>query len=286
MKKYLPAFLVLTALLFFLLGLVHYAGAGPLRDQVNQLQKETLILQNHIAELEEEIARLELLPQERELAQARYFQAAKNLEQEVAEGISPYRIAYLTFDDGPFQLTYQYLKVLEDHDALATFFVLGKPDYLDVYQAILERGHTLGNHTYSHKIRNGLYNNPQSFLSDVKKLDAFLWENFQYQSRVFRFPGGSRSAGEIKEECIEALHEAGYGWVDWNALTRDAEIRGLTLEAAYDYVMPLATSKDFAVLLMHDFNSASLGALPTIIQHLRDQNYVLLPLFRESLVMK
>ena len=286
MKKYAPAFIVLTAMLFFLLGLIHYAGAGPVRDEMRQLRQDTLVLRDQVNQLEQEKEHLEALPQQRDLAKDRYFEAAAKLEQQVVDGTSPYRVAYLTFDDGPFQLTYEYLRVLKEEDVLATFFVLGKPDYLDVYEAILAEGHTMGNHSYSHRIRNGLYDSPQSFIADVNKLDAFLRENFQFKPEVFRFPGGIRSAGGIKEECVHALHEGGYGYVDWNALTRDAEIRGLTLEDAYNYVMPQATSKDFAVLLMHDFNSASLGALPTIIQHLREQNYVMLPLFRESLVMK
>jgi peptidoglycan/xylan/chitin deacetylase (PgdA/CDA1 family) len=123
-------------------------------------------------------------------------------------------------------------------------------------------------------------------MTDVDKLDLFLQENIGLRSRVFRFPGGSLAAGEIREECISALHESGYKYVDWNALTRDAEVKGLTLEGAYENLMPLATSKSMAVILMHDFNSASLGALPTIIEDLQAQNYVLLPLFDNSLVLK
>ena len=61
---------------------------------------------------------------------------------------------YLTFDDGPTPgVTEWILNTLDRYDAKATFFVLGKNVelYPDLYQMILDRGHKIGNHTYSHQ---------------------------------------------------------------------------------------------------------------------------------------
>ena len=61
---------------------------------------------------------------------------------------------YLTFDDGPTPgVTEWILSTLEKYDAKATFFVLGKNAelYPDLYQKILDAGHKIGNHTYSHQ---------------------------------------------------------------------------------------------------------------------------------------
>lgn len=62
-------------------------------------------------------------------------------------------VAYLTFDDGPTSiLTRRLLDLLHTADASATFFVLGQnaKDHPELIHAILERGHSIGNHTWSH----------------------------------------------------------------------------------------------------------------------------------------
>ena len=61
---------------------------------------------------------------------------------------------FLTFDDGPTPgITEWILSTLEKYDAKATFFVLGKnvEMYPDLYRRILDAGHKVGNHTYSHQ---------------------------------------------------------------------------------------------------------------------------------------
>ena len=62
------------------------------------------------------------------------------------------RVVALTFDDGPSIWTAPILDLLEQHDARATFFVLGGsvPGREDLLRRILADGHELGNHTSSH----------------------------------------------------------------------------------------------------------------------------------------
>lgn len=284
-SKFIPLLIVVLAITIFFMALVSYAGISPLSDEAFHLRNDISGLSIEKEALENDLLELRSIASDPQKEKERYFENAMTIESQIKKGISPYKAAYLTFDDGPFNLTYEYLRVLKEHNTLATFFVLGKTDYLPVYEAIIKDGHTLGNHTYSHLIRKGLYYSPESFIKDVLKQDAFIKENFNYEMTVFRFPGGSSSSGKMKDKCINLLHENNYNYVDWNSLTRDAEIRGLTLEQAYNYVMPRALTKDFSVLLMHDFNSASLGALPTIIETLEENNYVILPLFKESLAV-
>lgn len=59
----------------------------------------------------------------------------------------------LTFDDGPHpEVTPRLLDLLSRHAVTATFFVTGvnAERYPDLIRAILERGHTIGNHSYHH----------------------------------------------------------------------------------------------------------------------------------------
>lgn len=60
----------------------------------------------------------------------------------------------LTFDDGPHPTnTLEILELLDKTDAKATFFMLGNrvDFYPDIAKVIAEKGHELGNHTWTHK---------------------------------------------------------------------------------------------------------------------------------------
>ena len=59
----------------------------------------------------------------------------------------------LTFDDGPDpELTPRILQTLADHDARATFNMMGwnASRHPDLVQAVVDAGHELGNHTWTH----------------------------------------------------------------------------------------------------------------------------------------
>jgi peptidoglycan/xylan/chitin deacetylase (PgdA/CDA1 family) len=62
------------------------------------------------------------------------------------------RVVALTFDDGPSIWTPPILDLLQEHDARATFFVLGSsvPGKEDVLRRTLAEGHEIGNHTANH----------------------------------------------------------------------------------------------------------------------------------------
>ncbi len=58
----------------------------------------------------------------------------------------------LTFDDGPSQWTGEVLDLLREHDARATFFLIGQRvrERPDDVRSILEAGHEVGSHTMTH----------------------------------------------------------------------------------------------------------------------------------------
>src|SRR5262249_43972866 len=60
----------------------------------------------------------------------------------------------LTFDDGPWpENTTAVLKALDDNCLKATFFEIGKHAmwHPEITRQVIEAGHTLGTHTWSHK---------------------------------------------------------------------------------------------------------------------------------------
>ena len=101
------------------------------------------------------------------------------------------RAAYLTFDDGPTpHLTGRLLDLLAQHGAKATFFLIGSQAERDpgLVQAMVEGGHTIGNHTYTHP---DAWRTPhEHVLSELSRTSALLEDQTQTSVRWMRPPYG------------------------------------------------------------------------------------------------
>ncbi|MCL1963956.1 MAG: polysaccharide deacetylase family protein, partial [Firmicutes bacterium] len=84
---------------------------------------------------------------------------------------------YLTFDDGPSRNTTRVLDILHKEQVPATFFVVGTASEhgMALYNRILEEGHSLGLHTYSHNVGR-IYGSLSGFTEDFTKLAQWLLE--------------------------------------------------------------------------------------------------------------
>ena len=117
---------------------------------------------------------------------------------------------YLTFDDGPTPgVTEWILHTLERYDAKATFFVLGKNVelYPDLYQMIIDKGHKIGNHTYSHQ--KGWTMPTERYIEDVDLAGDML------HTELFRPPYARITRSQL------SLIAQRYKIVMWNVLSRD-----------------------------------------------------------------
>ena len=83
------------------------------------------------------------------------------------------RKVYLTFDDGPSDNTDEILDILKEYDVKATFFVVGKTDEhsRQMYRRIVEEGHTIALHSYSHKYSE-IYSSVEKYDKDLEKSDS------------------------------------------------------------------------------------------------------------------
>ncbi len=112
----------------------------------------------------------------------------------ISRGRTERQAVALTFDDGPDPgATPDLLDLLDRHQAEATFFVTGKraERYPDLVRKILSRGHTIGNHTYSHN--NFIMLCSHSTLSaEIEKAQQVLKE-FGIVPLAFRPPVGVTS---------------------------------------------------------------------------------------------
>ena len=120
---------------------------------------------------------------------------------------------YLTFDDGPTPgVTEWILQTLDRYDAKATFFVLGKNVelYPDLYQMILDRGHKIGNHTYSHQ--KGWELPLDRYIEDVDLAGDML------HTELFRPP-----YARVTRKQLKVIAQR-YRIVMWNVLSRDYKV--------------------------------------------------------------
>lgn len=186
------------------------------------------------------------------------------------------KIVYLTFDDGPSpNITPKILEILEAEDIKATFFVLGKlaEIYPQLVKETQERGHLIANHTYSHNYSK-IYGSPEAYLEDLRKGEVVLKAILggAYNPKLTRFPGGSY--GNKLAPFRRAVNEAGYVYIDWNALNGDAE--GVMPSVDYLFNRIKTTAKgDVLVILMHDSagKKTTVDSLPQIIEYLKKSGY-------------
>lgn len=199
-----------------------------------------------------------------------------------------YRKVYLTFDDGPSSNTEEILDILDRYGVKATFFVVGKTDEhsQEMYRLILERGHTLGMHSYSHRYGE-IYASTEAFTEDLEKIRSYLYDMTGMTSCFYRFPGGSSNAlsSTDVQELIDVLDERGIIYFDWNVVNGDAGSVRLSAAQLADNVTNNMERYHTAIVLMHDASGkhSTVEALPVIIERiLQMENTVILPITEDT----
>lgn len=167
---------------------------------------------------------------------------------------------YLTFDDGPTPgVTEWILQTLDRYDAKATFFVLGKNVelYPDLYQMILDRGHKVGNHTYSHQ--KGLTMSTERYLEDIDLAADMV------HTELFRPP-----YARITRPQVRAVAKR-FRIVMWNVLSRDYNRKLSPKKCLRGTIRGL---KGGDIISLHDsaksFRNTSY-VLPALLRHAREK---------------
>ena len=198
---------------------------------------------------------------------------------------------YLTFDDGPSIYTDDILDILAEYNVKATFFVVGRENTASYarYLRIVEEGHTLGMHSYSH-VYNEIYASPESFAQDTQRIRSLL-EDVTGQTPVFyRFPGGSSNdvSSTDMRELADYLESQGIIYFDWNVSSGDAGRVPLTSDQIVRNALSGIETRDTTVILFHDTAAkrATVYALPQIIEALQAMDNVeILPITYDTAVV-
>lgn len=223
--------------------------------------------------IEEEEARKIIQEEKRKREEQLKLEEERKLAEKKANG----KIAYLTFDDGPSEkVTPEILDILSEYDIKATFFVVGNmaEKYPEILKRTYEEGHKIGNHSYSHNY-GYIYKNSTNFLKDLEKADRVLKDILgeEFDSKIMRFPGGS--FGKHKAPMKKAVTDAGYQYIDWNALNGDAEGLNMSKRQLINRLKETTRNKKNLVILMHDTDAkeTTVKALREILDYLISQGY-------------
>ncbi|WP_068268579.1 polysaccharide deacetylase family protein [Caviibacter abscessus] len=181
------------------------------------------------------------------------------------------KVVYLTFDDGPTKTTtLEVLRILKENDIKATFFVIGQNP--EIYKQIVEQGHKLEIHTYTHKYKE-VYASVDSYFADLYRLRDLIKETTGLDPKIVRMPGGSsttRASRELKKQILRRLKKEGFIFQDWNCDSKDAS--GKLFSPEEEAENSFCNFKKVN-LLMHDTKKSTVLALQHIIDKYKEHGY-------------
>ena len=221
-----------------------------------------------------------LLPQERIPWILRFSAFRRDVRFRLDDGKPS---VYLTFDDGPIpESTPWLLQTLAEYDAKATFFMVADNArrYPDLFKAVVEAGHAIGNHTYHH--RPPFRQTTAEMMADVRLADEIFLrlktQDLRLKTQDLRLNLFRPPHGLILRSQQKALQEAGYTIVmfDLNTLDYRADrTPQQILDSVIRHVRP------GSIINFHD-SLKSIDklrlCLPPILENLLSQGYSLPPM--------
>jgi peptidoglycan-N-acetylglucosamine deacetylase len=172
----------------------------------------------------------------------------------------------LSFDDGPAgSTTARVLDILKENNVQAVFFCIGEkmPGQAEQLKRILQEGHIIGNHSFSHHRFFSLFSS-RKMLSELKQTSRVCREITGRSPRFFRPPYGVTNPNMKK-----AVLQAGFISIGWSIRSYDTVIRN------EEHLLKKisAALKPGAILLLHDTIENTVEMLPRLLKEIRDKGY-------------
>lgn len=180
--------------------------------------------------------------------------------------ISNSKVIALTFDDGPSPETLKILEVLQKHNAVATFFCLGRNlrESPEIAKQTVQAGNAIGNHTWHHYYHNVT---EKTASNEIDYTGIHIYRSTGTKSLLFRPPGGRLNNG-----FADYAKKKNYVVVMWSIDTKDYQ----QLSASTIANTVISQAKSGAIVLMHDGGGSrhnTVKALNLIIPKLKQQGY-------------
>ena len=171
----------------------------------------------------------------------------------------------LTFDDGPTPYTDRLLKVLDDADAKATFFVIGNKVAANPAGAkrITEAGMEIGNHTWEHP--------NMTTIPATEVPPQFSRANEAIAAATGQTPTIWRPPGGLTDDAVNAVAARdGLAGILWDVIPFDWINDSDTAATRY---MLMTQIKPGSVVLLHDSYSSTVDLVSQFIPVLKANGY-------------
>jgi cellulose synthase/poly-beta-1,6-N-acetylglucosamine synthase-like glycosyltransferase/peptidoglycan/xylan/chitin deacetylase (PgdA/CDA1 family)/spore germination protein YaaH len=204
-------------------------------------------------------------------------------------GYHPKEIA-LSFDDGPDATwTPRILDILKKYNVSGTFFMIGEEaqNNVGLVQRVFREGHEIGNHTFTHPDISEISN--ASMDLELNLTERLFAAELGVQPLYFRPPYSIDQEPDTNDQAApaERIQDLGYVIVgdkidtdDWDERPRKSpkEITDSVFQQIAD--MQTRSWMRGSIILLHDGGgdrSATVAALPVLIQALEDRGYKIVP---------
>lgn len=203
---------------------------------------------------------------------------AQDSEKEIFGYKLPPKTVALSFDDGPHpQYTDEILAVLKQYSIPAVFFEVGRNvgsvdaqgnaqlgSNAAISRRLLDAGHTLANHSYSHAMLAKETGDPLK--AEIGNTDLLLRAVDARRAPLFRFPYGAHN-----DEGLQLLDAAHLRSVMWNVDSLDWA--DPVPSSVADRVLRGVDKEGRGIILFHDIHQTSVKALPLILDRLVAEGY-------------
>jgi peptidoglycan/xylan/chitin deacetylase (PgdA/CDA1 family) len=189
------------------------------------------------------------------------------------------RYTAISFDDGPDpSYTPLILEILANSNTKATFFMLGQmvEKYKTLTKEVADEGHAIALHGYEH--RNHLFRSAKTIDFDLRRGKEVVEETTERKIELYRPPYGVISGGTIygcHKNDLKVIT-----WTNWGRDWRAVATAQTVVDDVFRYDPRGGT------ILLHDSDCTSapgsinstIGALPLIIDRLRDESIEIGPI--------
>jgi cellulose synthase/poly-beta-1,6-N-acetylglucosamine synthase-like glycosyltransferase/peptidoglycan/xylan/chitin deacetylase (PgdA/CDA1 family)/spore germination protein YaaH len=204
-------------------------------------------------------------------------------------GYKPRQVA-LSFDDGPDpDWTPQVLDILKKYNVKGTFFMIGEvaEDNVGLMRRVYNEGHEIGNHTFTHPDISDI---PERQVElEINLTERLFASKLGVNPIYFRPPYSIDQEPDTNDQAapVDRIQKLGYLIIgdkidtdDWNEHPRKTpkEITDSVFQQIKD--MEDHPDRRGSIILLHDGGgdrSATLAALPVLIQALRARGYQIVP---------
>ena len=171
----------------------------------------------------------------------------------------------LTFDDGPGPYTDRLLKILQDNDARATFFLIGNKVAADPDGArrIAQAGMEIGSHTWEHPNMTTIP--PQDVPAQLSRASDAIESATGHRPTLLRTAGGL-----VNDNVLAEAKKQGLADINWDVIPFDWINDANTAATRY---MLMTQIKPNSVVLMHDVYSSTVDLVEQFIPVLKANGY-------------